>query len=146
MIADNALQAAAARDDPLDAAAETREKMRLDEAGDDPDIRLGQVPVDQGRAAVPHRAELHQPCGIFRFVIDYAIIAHHVRGQQLFQFGLGVGPVGADLVQQENLSARQIGQIFQQPGNKPLVGCGPGQIREGDADPVARLDPFPQGP
>jgi hypothetical protein len=63
VVAHDALQSAAAGDDAFDAAAETGEEMRLDEAGDNAHIGLGQVPVDQGRRAVAHRAELHQEAG-----------------------------------------------------------------------------------
>ena len=53
----------------------------------------------------------------------------------------------AELIEEENLLARHagIGQIFQQPRNKPFIGRGPGQIRESDADAVALLDPLAQG-
>ena len=64
MIAHDALQPAAAGNDPFDSAAESGKKMRLDKTGDDADVGLGQMAVDQSRGAVAHGAELGQGGGI----------------------------------------------------------------------------------
>ena len=50
----------------------------------------------------------------------------------------------AELIQQRDILARELGQILQQPRNDPLVGRGAGDVGERDADFVGRLDPFAQ--
>ena len=56
--------------DAFGSAAEAGEEMRLDEAGDDPDVRVGEMFVDERGSAVVHHAELLHRGGIFGFVID----------------------------------------------------------------------------
>ena len=60
--------------DAFDAAAESGEKMRLDEAGDDAHIGFDDVAIDQRRRAVARRAELHVRAGILRFMVEHAIV------------------------------------------------------------------------
>jgi hypothetical protein len=129
---------------PFDAAAEAGEEMRFDEAGDDADIGLGQVAVDQGRGAVAHGAELRQNGGVFGFVIEDAVAAGDFGSEQFVQFRRRVGAVGAELVQQRDLIARHAGQIIQEPRDQAVVGRGSRQVGEGDANAVARLDPLAQ--
>ncbi len=130
--------------DPLDAAAEAGEEMRLDEAGDDAHVRLRQLAVDEGGSAVAHRAELCQRVLVFGFVIEHAVMARDLRREHFFQFRRGIGPVGAELVEQGDVLGRHAGQIFQQPGDQAVIGRGARQVGEGDANVGAGLDPLAQ--
>ena len=59
MIAHYRLQPGAPRHDALNAAAEPRKKMRLDKSGDDAQVGIDNVPIDQCRRAVNCGADLH---------------------------------------------------------------------------------------
>ena len=105
VIAHHRLQPGAARHDAFHAATEPGEKMRLDEPGDDPQVGLDDVPVEQGGGAVGRRADLHEGFGIFRLVVEYAVVGDDLRRQQRLEFLARVGPVGAELVEQRDVVA-----------------------------------------
>ena len=56
--------------------------------------------VEQGRGAVGRGADLHEGVGIFRLVVEHAVVGDDLRRQQRLEFLARVGPVGAELVEQ----------------------------------------------
>ena len=117
MIAHHRFKPGNSRHDPFWPAAEPGEKVRLDEAGDDAHIGLDEVPVDERRSAVTSDTHLRQRAAVLRFVIQNPVILHDRRGEQAFQFGASIWPMRPQLVEQRDLFARNIGEIFEQPGD-----------------------------
>jgi hypothetical protein len=138
------LEPSAAGHDALGSTAEAGEEVRLDEASNDAEIGLDEVAIDQGGGAVAGGAELNQGVEVFGFMIEDAVAIDDGRGQELTEFGVGVGSVGAELVEQGDPVAGMRGEMIEQPGDDPVVGRGAGEIGESDADPVGGLDEFEQ--
>ena len=90
MIAHHGLQRRDAGHDALRPDAESREEMRLDEAGDDPHVGLGEMPVDQRRRARSRDAELHMRIVVLRLVIDAAVIRDDRGREHLLHLRLRV--------------------------------------------------------
>ena len=85
-------------------------------------IRLDDVTINEGGHAVASGAALREGVRIFRFVIEDAIILDDGGREHFFQFGAGVRTVGAELVQERDVFAWDMGKMFEQPGNEALVG------------------------
>ena len=144
VIAHHGFEMCHARHDALGPAAESGEEMRLDEPGDDPHVRVRQMPVDQRGHTRLRDAELFVRRGIFRLVIQHAVVRHDLGREHLLQLRLRVGPVRAERVEQRDLFARNVREMFEQPGNEPVVRCRARDVGENDADLRARLDPVAQ--
>src|SRR5690606_34248618 len=72
------LQPGAARHDSFWAAAETGEKVRFDKPGDDADIGVHKVPVDQRGHATMRYSKLLERGRVLWLVIDDPVIADHL--------------------------------------------------------------------
>src|ERR1043166_420184 len=81
---------------------------------------------------------------VFCVVVQDAIVPHDDRREHELQLGAGVRPMGAKLVEQGDVSARDIGEVLEQPGNEPLVRRGAGDVGEQDRDAVASFNPLAQ--
>ena len=146
VVAHHRAQAADAGHDAFDAAAEPREEMRLDEPGDDAQVRRERVLVEQGRDAVAHHADLLERVVVLRLVVQDAVIRHDDGCEHLLQFGPRVRPMRAELIQQRDVLARQHGlKMRQQPGNDPVIRRGARDVGEEDAHFRLRRDQFEQG-
>ncbi len=118
--------------------------MRLDEAGADPHVCLGEMPVDQRGRAGFRRAELLKRGGIFRLVVQHPVIARDGRGKHLLKFRARVGAVRAEGVEQRDPLAGHVAQFLKQPGNQAIVRGGARDVGEHDADPVTAAGPLAQ--
>src|SRR5262245_58782740 len=98
MVAHDSLQRRRSRANALDASAEASEKMRFDEAGDDPHISFDNVTVDQRGRAVARRAELDMLSTVLRLMVEHAVITHDLRSQHRFQLVRRVRPMRTKLV------------------------------------------------
>src|SRR5439155_5452122 len=146
MVANDGLEARAAWHDPLRTAAEPGKEMWFDESRDDAPVGLNQMAIDERRRAVAGRAQLNEFLWVFRLVVENPKSCDHLRRQHLFQLAPGVWAMRAKLVQQRDILARRMTDVFQQPGNDPLVGGRPRDIGEGDANTVGRSDGLEQRP
>ena len=117
--------------------------MRLDKPGDDPQIGLDDVPVEQCRRAVRRGADLHQRLRVFRLVIEYAVVGDDFRREHCLQFLPRVGPVRAELVQQRDVVIWPA-EMLEQPGDDSVVRRRAGKVREGDANLRGRRDAIEQ--
>lgn len=54
--------------------------------------------------------------------------------------------MGAELVQQRDVLARMKSEIFQQPGNEPVIGRRASEVGKRDNNFVGWLDPLPKRP
>jgi hypothetical protein len=144
VIRHNRLQPGTTGHDPLRTAAEPGEEMRLDKAGDDAHIGLGEMLVDQGRCAVVHHPELLHGLRIFRLVIDHSVILDDFRREHFLQLFNSVRSMRAKLVQKRDLFARDEAEIVEKPGDEPIIRRGARNVREGDTDLRARRDPITQ--
>ena len=144
VIAHDGLQPGNSGHDAFDTATEPSEDVRLDEPGDDADVGLDGVAVDERGRAVAGRAQLDKRVGILRLVVQHAVIPHDGGRQHLIEFGAGVEPVRAELVEQRDVFARHVLQIIEQPRNETFVRRGARDVGEQDAYPVARLEPLAQ--
>ena len=52
--------------------------------------------------------------------------------------------MGAELVEQSDILSWNVCQTLEQPRNEAVIGRGPRQIGEANANPILRLDPLPQ--
>ena len=143
VIAHHCLQPGATRHDALHAAAESGKEMRLDKPGDDPQIGLDDVPVEQCRRAVRRGADLHERLRVFRLVIEYAIVGDDFRREHCLQFLPRVGPVRAELVQQRDVVIWPA-EMLEQPRDDSVVRRRAGDVGEGDADFRVRRDALEQ--
>ena len=84
---------------PLMPPLKPGEEMRLDETGDDAQIRRERVLVEQRGNAVAHHADLHERVVVLRLVIEHAVIRHHGGREHFLQLGFRVRPMRAELVQ-----------------------------------------------
>src|ERR1051326_579455 len=50
----------------------------------------------------------------------------------------------AELIQQNNILSRNLFEIFEQPGNQPMIWCCPGMIGKSDANARPEFQPFTQ--
>ena len=126
--------------DAFRSAAEAGEEMRFNKTGDNPHVGVGKMFVDQGRFARAGDAELNVRVGVVRLVIEHAIIRHDFGREHFFQFGFGVGTMGAKRVEQGDVFARHVGQMREQPRNEPVIRRGAGDVGEDDAHAVGGLD------
>ena len=143
VIAHHCFQPGATRHDALHAAAEPGKKMRLDKPGDDPEIGLDDLPVEQRRRAVRRGADLHERLRVFRLVIEHAIVGDDFRREHGLQFLPRVGPVRAELVQQRDVVAWPA-EMLEQPRDDPVVRCRAGDVGERNADFRVWRDAFKQ--
>ena len=72
--------------------------MRLDEAGDDADLGLHEITIEQSGRAGPSSSKLEQCCRILWLMIHDPVIPDHGRCEHLFQFRTSIGPVRAELI------------------------------------------------
>jgi hypothetical protein len=142
MIAHDRFEAGATGHDAFGSAAEPCEEVGFNEARDDPEVRLDQVPVEQGRGAGTRRSDLDEGIGIFRFMVEHAVTLDDGGGEHALKLLGSVGSMGTELIEQEDVFARVIGQVFEQPWDQSIVRSGACEIREGDADAIGRSDPF----
>ena len=145
VVAHDRLKRGAARHDALGSATEAGKEVRFNETGDDTEVGLDEVAVDEGGRAVTGGAELDQGGGVFGFMIDDPVGVDDLRGQQATEFGVGVGSVCAELIEERNAVAGMSVEMLKQPGDDPVVGGGARQVGERDADPVGGLDELAQG-
>ena len=76
-------------------------------------------------------------------MIEYAIVVDDFGCEHCLQFLPRVGSVRAELVEQCNVVIWPA-EILEQPGNDPVIGCGAGEVREGDANLRIRWDALEQ--
>ena len=145
VVAHDRLKRGATRHDALGSATETGKEVRFDEPGDDTEVGLDEMAVDQGGRAVAGGAELDHGGGVFGFMVDDAVGVDDRRGQQAAQLGVGIGSVRAELIEERNAVAGMSVEMLKQPGDNPVVGGGARQVGERDADPVGGLDELAQG-
>ena len=143
VIAHHCFQAGATRHDALHASAEPGKKMRLDKPGDDSEIGLDDLPVEQRRRAVRRGSDLHERLRVFRLVIEHAIVGNDFRREHGLQFLPRVGTVRAELVQQRDVVAWPA-EMLKQPRDDSVVRCRAGDVGKGDADFCVRRDAFKQ--
>src|SRR5439155_1636730 len=84
VIAHDRFEPGATRHDSFRAPAETGEEMRFNKTGDDADIGFDEVTIDERWSAVPRGAELHESTSVFRFVIEHAVVCHHMRREHRY--------------------------------------------------------------
>ncbi|MFM1943102.1 MAG: hypothetical protein RI897_2084 [Verrucomicrobiota bacterium] len=145
VVAHDGAESAATGYDAFGAAAEAGEEVGFDEAGDDADIGLDEVPVEEGGGAVASGAELDECIRVFGFVVEDAITPDDFGGEERFEFGLGIGAVGAELVDERDAIGVDVLEVFEEPGDEAVVRGGAGDVAEGDADCGVGLDPFAEG-
>src|SRR5204863_2744536 len=93
VIAHHGLEPRYSRHDSLWPTAESGKEMRFNEAGDDSHVGFDDMSVEQGRRAIARNAELDQRIGIFRFMVQNAIISNNGWREDLLQFGARIGTV-----------------------------------------------------
>ncbi len=144
VIAHDGFERGATGHDAFGAAAEAGEEVGFDKASDDANVGFGEVTVDQSRGAIAGGAKLDHGAFVLGLVIDDAIIVDDFRGQEFFQFRVGVRTMRAQLIEQRNIFTRVIGEMFEQPGNNAIIRRGAGDVGKGDADAVSGTNPLLQ--
>ncbi len=145
VVAHDGMESAASGNDAFGAAAESGEEVGFDEAGDDADISLDEVTVEECGCAVASGAELDECIGVFRFVVEDVVASDYFGGEESFEFGVGVGSMGAELVDECDVVGRNVMQVLEQPGDEAVVGGGAGDVAKRDADFGTGLDPITKG-
>ena len=140
MIAHHRLQRRHAGHDALGAATVAGKKMRLNEAGDDAQIRLHGVTMDERGRAVVGGAQLHVRLAVEGFGVDYAVFVDDFASEHLLHLRARIGPVCAELVEQQNIFGWHVGQVLEQPRDDAIVGRGAGEVSKQNADFGVRLD------
>ena len=133
--------------DGLGAASEASEEVRLDKAGQDAHRGFHVSPVDPHRPASPVSSGLDQALIVPGVVLNDAISADYLAPQHAHQFGLGLGAVSAQGVDQHDplVGHAGQGQLVQQRRQHPIVGHGAGQIAEHHGHRVVRPHQIAQG-
>ncbi len=119
----------------LGPSAEAGEEVRLDEAGDDADVRLDVVAQQLDRHAVD-LTDRHV-IGAVRIVVDDGVAGHDVGSHQFFELrggGLAVAPGGAQQGDGRIGNPAPL-QVAQQRRQHRPVGHGPGQVGKDHDDP-----------
>ena len=140
VVAHDSLEAGDAGHDALWAAAESGKEVGLDEAGDDSQVGFDGQFVEKGGSAVLGLAELGKGSGVFAVVVDDAVVADDFRRKHLAEFFVSVGAVGAELVEEGDVFARMIFQVFKEPREDAFVWSGAGDVGKEDAKAVAGAD------
>ena len=146
VIAEHAFGTGQRGQDGLGPAAETGKEMRLDKACEDFDIRFQIRAVDAHRVTEMGVAKRHQLLVIPAIVLQTTIIVDNSIAEHGPQFGLGLGTVRAQAIEQGDVlppDARclQLGQDHRQDA---VVGRGPSDVGVHDHHAVARLHQIDQ--
>jgi hypothetical protein len=103
------------------------------------------VSVEEGRGAGPGRSNLDEGIAIFGFVIEDTVAIDDGRGEHPLQFLERVGPVCAQLIEEDDPVAGMIAEMIEQPGDETFIGCGAREVGERNADPVGGSYAFAKG-
>jgi hypothetical protein len=145
MIAHDGFEAGATGHDSFGSAAEPGEEVGFDKTRDDAEVGFDHVPVEQGRGTGPCGSHLDEGIAVLGFVIEDAVTFDDGGRQHTLEFLERVGPMGAQLIEEQNPVARMIGEFIEQPWDEAIVRGGASQVGKRDADPVAGADTFAEG-
>ena len=145
VVAEDGPLAGHARHDGLAAAAEAGEEVRLDEARQDLEVAAHELGVEPGLVALRGHADADLGRGIESVVLDDAAPLEDRVPDHGPELGLGVGPVGAERVEEDDLESGDGVQDLQDGPEEERVGRGPGDIAEDDADAHAGADEVAEG-
>lgn len=96
--------------------------------------------MEEGGSAVLGLAELNKGSGVFAVVVDNAVVADDFRRKHLAEFFACVGAVGAELVEEGDVFARMVFQVFEEPREDAFVWSGASDVGKEDAKAVAGED------
>lgn len=96
--------------------------------------------MEKGGSAVLGLTELGKGSGVFAVVVDDVVVADDFRRKHLAEFFACVGSVGAELVEEGDVFARMIFQVFEEPRKDAFVWSGAGDVGKEDAKTVVGAD------
>ena len=80
-------------------------------------LSFNEVAIEQSGRAASSRSELDKGLRIFGLVVKDPVICCNCGREHLLKLGRRIRPMSAELVDQGDFLARNIREIFEQPGN-----------------------------
>lgn len=140
VVAHDGLEAGDAGHDAFGTAAKSGEEVGFDETGDDAQVGFDGQFVDKSGSAVSGLAKLGKGADVSAVVVDDAVVADNFRREHLAEFFACVGAMGAELVEEGDVFARMVFQVFEDPRENAFVWSGASDVGKEDAEAVAGTD------